>query len=91
MSGAVQFSGWSVFLKGNWDIATFVTNYFPFILFPILYIGAKLWKRTPLLSASEMDFYSDIAQIEADTYDDPPPKNKWDAFWQWLVCVPGCV
>ena len=91
MSGAVQFSGWSVFLKHKWDLATFVTNYFPLMLFPVLYIGAKLWKRTPLLSASEMDFYSDIAEIEADTYDEPPPENKLDAFWRWLVCVPGCV
>jgi hypothetical protein len=32
-----------------------------------------------------MDFKSDLAQIEADTYDEPPPRNKWEAFWQWLV------
>jgi hypothetical protein len=32
-----------------------------------------------------MDFYTNIAQIEADTYDEPPPKNRWEAFWQWLV------
>jgi hypothetical protein len=24
-----QFSGWSVFLKGQWDTATFITNYLP--------------------------------------------------------------
>ena len=83
----LQFSGWAVFLKDNWDTATFVTNYIPLIMFPILYIGAKWWKRSTIVRASEMDFQSGLAEIEADTYDEPPPKNKWEAFWQWLVCV----
>ncbi|KAI0307842.1 amino acid permease [Multifurca ochricompacta] len=85
------FSGWSVFLKNNWDTATFVTNYLPLILFPILYIGAKWWKRTPLIPPSEMDFQSGLAEIEADTYDEPPPRNKWEAFWQWLVCMSSFI
>jgi amino acid transporter len=56
-----QFSGWNVFLKGQWDTATFITNYLPcaFVLrasartsvdercslglFPVLYIGARLY------------------------------------------------
>lgn len=32
-----------------------------------------------------MDFYTGIAEIEASTYDEPPPKNKAEAVWQWLV------
>jgi amino acid permease len=87
MSAFVQFSGWSVFLKNNWDTATFVTNYIPLVLFPILYLGSRWWKRTQVIDASEMDFQSGLAEIEAETYDEPPPKNKWEAFWQWLVCV----
>jgi amino acid transporter len=80
-----QFSGWSVFLRGNWDTPTFITSYLPVVAFPILYIGAKYWKRSQPVAASEMDFYTNIAEIEASTYDEPPPKNKWEAFWQWLV------
>ncbi|ORY24876.1 amino acid permease [Naematelia encephala] len=34
-------SAWSVFLRGNWDTATFVTNYLPMVLFPILYVAKK--------------------------------------------------
>ncbi|KAI0274681.1 amino acid permease [Gloeopeniophorella convolvens] len=82
-----QFSGWSVFLKGEWDTATFVTNYLPLALFPIFYIGSKIWTRTPAQKASEMDFYSGLAEIEADCYDEPPPRNKFEAFWQWLKPV----
>ncbi|KAA1468647.1 amino acid permease [Dentipellis sp. KUC8613] len=79
------FSGWSVFLRGNWDTATFVTNYLPFSLFFILYVVSKLWYRTPIVAASEMDFVSDIAEIEAECFDEPPPRNKWEAFWKWLM------
>ncbi|KAF8219212.1 hypothetical protein L208DRAFT_1342217 [Tricholoma matsutake] len=79
------FSGWKVFLKGEWVVATFVTNYLPFVLFPILYTGAKLWTRCPVVKPEEMDFVSGIAEIEADSYDDPPSRNKFEAFWQWLV------
>ncbi|KAF9068023.1 amino acid permease/ SLC12A domain-containing protein [Rhodocollybia butyracea] len=79
------FSGFSVFLKGKWDTATFVTNYLPFILFPILYIGAKFWYRQPYVEAPDMDFVTNIAEIEADERDEPPPKNKAEAFWAWMM------
>jgi len=78
-------SGWAVFLKGNWATDTFVTNYLPLILFPIMYIGAKFWYRQPVKKPLEMDFVTNIKEIEADTYDEPPPRNKAEAFWQWLV------
>ena len=81
----LQFNGWSVFLRGNWNTANFVTNYLPLVMFPTLYAGAKLWTRSPTVQASEMDFFSGIAEIEANTYDEPPPRNKVEAFWQWLV------
>ncbi|KAH9946675.1 amino acid permease [Amylocystis lapponica] len=79
------FSGWEVFLKDSWDPATFVTTYLPFILFPILYIGAKLWTKVPVVKPEDMDFLSGLEEIEADSYDEPPPKNKLEAFWQWLM------
>ncbi|KIJ31106.1 hypothetical protein M422DRAFT_267315 [Sphaerobolus stellatus SS14] len=33
----ILFADWGVFLKGNWDQASFVTNYFPIPVFTILY------------------------------------------------------
>ena len=80
-----QFSGWSVFLRGNWVSADFITSYLPLAIFPILYVGARFWKRSRPVPASEMDFYTGIAEIEANTFDEPPPKNRVEAFWQWLV------
>jgi amino acid transporter len=80
-----QFSGWSVFLRGNWVTADFITSYLPLAAFPILYLGARFWKRSRPVSASEMDFFTGIAEIEANTYDEPKPKNRVEAVWQWLV------
>ena len=54
-------------------------------MFPILYLGARYWTRTPPVEPSQMDFYTGLAEIEADTYDEPPPKNRLEAFWQWMV------
>jgi len=84
------FSGWAVFLKDKWNTATFITNYLPLGLFPILYACAKYhyYRKGEALSwkkVEEMDFVSDIAEIEADTYDEPPPKNRWEALWAWLM------
>ncbi|THH26398.1 hypothetical protein EUX98_g7790 [Antrodiella citrinella] len=79
------FSGFSVFLKDSWNTATFVTNYLPLILFPILYIGAKLWRRDPIVRADDMDFFTGLDEVEAASYDEPPPKNWVEAFWGWLM------
>ncbi|KAJ6516211.1 amino acid permease [Mycena sanguinolenta] len=84
------FSGWAVFLKNGWVAADFVTNYLPFALFPVLYGVSKLyyWRKGGSLywiPAEKMDFVTNIAEIEADTYDEPPPRNKLEAFWAWLM------
>jgi amino acid transporter len=62
------FSGFSVFLKGSWDTATFVTNYLPLVLFPILYFGSRFYNGIPLIEPADMDFKSGLDEIEADTY-----------------------
>jgi len=79
------FSGWAVFLRGGWNAANFVTNYLPLALFPILYIGARIWRRVPMVKPADMDFVSGLAEIEADTYDEPPPRNALERFWGWLM------
>lgn len=74
-----------MFLKGKWEVDGFITDYLPFVLFPILYIGAKLYFRTPMVKPEDMDFVSGLKEIEADTYDEPPPRNWVERFWGWLV------
>ena len=80
------FSGFSTFLKGNWVVADFVTNYLPLVLFPIaLIIGRYVMYPIPMAKPEEMDFVSGIAEIEADSYDEPPPTTLTGKFWAWLM------
>jgi amino acid transporter len=67
------FSGWTVFLDGKWDTAQFLTNYIPLGLFPLLFVIKKLYSKTSWRKASEMDFFTNIPEIEADCYDEPEP------------------
>jgi amino acid transporter len=50
-----------------------------------MYVGARYYYGTKPVAPEDMDFKSDIAEIVADSYDEPPPKNKTEAFFQWLV------
>ncbi|GJJ09744.1 hypothetical protein Clacol_003968 [Clathrus columnatus] len=80
------FSGISVFLKGQWNTATFVTNYLPFALFPVFYFGARyLLYKQPMIAPRDMDFLSGLDKIIEATYDEEPPRNFIERFWQWLM------
>jgi amino acid transporter len=79
------FSSYSVFLRDKWDFPTFITNYLPVFLFPAMWVGYKLIKRTKWHRPAEMDFYSGLEEIEADCYDEPPPKNLWEKIWAKIV------
>lgn len=79
------FSSYSVFLRDRWDAPTFITNYLPVFMFPILWIGYKIFKRTKFHRAAEMDFVSGLDVIEADCYDEPPPRNLWEKIWAKII------
>ena len=61
----------------------------PLILFPILYIGARLWTGKGFIRPEDMDFKSGIEEVEAASYDEPPPKNWVEKVWNWLVRTTG--
>ncbi|THG96600.1 hypothetical protein EW026_g5266 [Hermanssonia centrifuga] len=79
------FSGFAVFMKHGWSAQDFVTHYLPFILFPILYISARIWRRSRFIDPKDMDFKSGLAEVEAASYDEPPPRNWVEKFWGWLM------
>ena len=74
-----------MFLKGSWATDTFVTNYLPLVLFPIVYVGARYWRRTEFIRPEDMDFKTGLAEVEAASYDEPPPRNWVERVWAWLV------
>ncbi|KAI0644691.1 amino acid permease [Trametes meyenii] len=82
---AITFSGWFVFLEGHWAADTFVTDYLPMALFPVLYGGAKLYTRAPLVPYEKMDFESGLKEVVDASYDERPPESFVKRAWGWLV------
>ena len=79
------FSGFSVFIRGNWDTADFVTNYIPLMIAPILFGVASFVMKSKPIKTEDMDFITGVDEVIAETYDEPPPKNIWEKFWLWIV------
>ncbi|KAF9651914.1 amino acid permease [Thelephora ganbajun] len=77
-------SGFSVFLRGSWDTATFVTNYIPLMSAPILFAVASFVMKSGFVKAEDMDFVTGLDEAIADSYDEPPPKNVLEKIWQWI-------
>ncbi|TFK91621.1 amino acid permease [Polyporus arcularius HHB13444] len=78
-------NGWAVFLKGHWRADTFVTSYLPMMLFPVLYVGAKLRTRAPLVPYTEMDFQSGLQEVLDASKEDPPPRNWVERIWRKIM------
>lgn len=56
--------GYTVFLPGKWDVPTFIFSYFMIGLFPILFIGWKLIKKTKWTRAVDVDLVGEVEEIE---------------------------
>ena len=56
--------GYKVFLPGSWDIPTFLFSYSMIFLFPVLFIGWKIYRRTKWVQSNEADLRKDLDEIE---------------------------
>ncbi|KZV99042.1 amino acid permease [Exidia glandulosa HHB12029] len=56
-------SGFTVFLRGHWDATTFVTNYLPAVLFPIIYLVSKVALKSKLVRPEDMDFSAALVAL----------------------------
>lgn len=45
-----------------------MTDYFPIMFFPVLYIAARIFMRVRPVRPHEMDFVTDVAEFDAMTY-----------------------
>ena len=52
---------------------------------PFVRVGWKLVKRTHFMRADEMDFLSGLEEVEAASYDEPPPKNFVERVWRTIM------
>ncbi|KAI9362010.1 amino acid permease [Zopfochytrium polystomum] len=72
----IIFSNWTVFTEGRWDTPSFVTNYLPIPVFILLYFGHKFTQGTSVVPLDQLDFVSDVQEIEALEEDESEDKNQ---------------
>ena len=88
-------NGFQVFFPGNFSVTSFLAAYITIPLFFILYLGHKVWARTPWVRPIEsVDMWSgkDEADREEENERDieernPPsePPSLLRRIWSWLV------
>lgn len=79
----ILFSGWSVFLKGNFTASGFLTNYLGIPVFFVPWITWKLWKKTKVVKLAEIDLDSGRLRKE-DEPEEKIPTTVWGKFVAWL-------
>lgn len=69
--------GYTVFLPGQWEPTTFVFSYFMIGLFPVLYFGWKIVKRSKLHKPEEVDLKGEVEEIEEYTRNFVPTPPRY--------------
>lgn len=80
----VIFSGFDVFLKGNWSTADFIANYIGIAIYIVPYLGWKVVKRTRIARSSEIDLFSGRFDPTSVPYE-ALPTTWWGKFLDWLL------
>ncbi|KAL9613660.1 MAG: hypothetical protein Q9167_001789 [Letrouitia subvulpina] len=81
-------NGFQVFFPGKFSASSFLAAYITLPIFIVLYIGHKIWFRTPIFyPASKIDIWT--GKEEADRLEemDVPPvaRNIWEKIWFWIA------
>lgn len=79
----ILFSGWSVFLNGNFTASGFLTNYLGIPVFFVPWIGWKVWHKTKVVKLTEVDLDSGRLRKE-DEPEEKIPNGPWEKFVAWL-------
>ncbi|ETS60419.1 hypothetical protein PaG_05629 [Moesziomyces aphidis] len=80
------FSGWSIFLKGNWSTSDFITNYIPIPFFIILYLGNWYYNRNngAHIPASEVDLTTGLREIIEAEEPEEKPTTVMGKVWHFI-------
>lgn len=79
----VIFSGFGVFIKGNWNTSNFIASYIGIVIYIAPYIFWKLFKETRISRAKEIDLFSGRYD-SSSTSPEPVPTTMWGKFLDWL-------
>jgi amino acid transporter len=56
--------GYPVFLPGEWDVPTFLFSYFMIGIFPVLFFGWKVVKKSKWRRPEDVDLRGEVEEIE---------------------------
>ncbi|KAH0490809.1 hypothetical protein TgHK011_002261 [Trichoderma gracile] len=74
--------GYTVFLPlpGYWNVADFLFSYAMIFVYPVLYFGYKIVRKTKIRKPEEVDLVKDVAEIEEyqNNYIPTPPRNGFE-------------
>lgn len=82
-------NGFQVFFPGNFSAASFLAAYITLPVFLGLYLGHKLWARTPWIrSIEKVDIWSGLQEADRQEQEDMGPSepgNLLERIWSWIV------
>jgi yeast amino acid transporter len=81
-------NAFQLFFPGNWDVQSFLAAYITLPIFLVLYLGHKLWFRTPFVRKSEdVDVTTGVKEMDelAALDQAPVPKNWLQRVWFWIA------
>ena len=81
-------NGFHVFFPQNWSVSSFLAAYITLPVFIALYLGHKIWFRTPFArKIPDIDAYTGKREMdELEAMDEPPiPKNVLQKIWFWIA------
>ncbi|WRT64496.1 uncharacterized protein IL334_001428 [Kwoniella shivajii] len=77
-------NGWSVFTKGGWSAAGFVTSYLDIPLVLAAYLIWKLYKRTKLVSLADIPIEEVLHYISENPEEPEVVHKSWVKWISWL-------
>ncbi|KAJ5105700.1 hypothetical protein NUU61_003047 [Penicillium alfredii] len=81
-------NGYAVFFPGAFTASDFLVSYILFPIFFALYLGHKLWFRTPwMIKASEIDIFTGKEEIDrmCENEVERLPRNWLERVWWWIA------
>jgi amino acid transporter len=81
-------NGFQVFFPSQWSVSSFLAAYITLPIFLALYIGHKIWFRTPFaIKISNIDVVTGKREMDEMCARDiePKPRNIWEKMWFWVA------
>ncbi|KAK0210975.1 general amino acid permease AGP2 [Desarmillaria ectypa] len=79
--------GYTVFLKGRWDVPSFLFSYAMIGICPVLFVAWKVYHRTTWRKPTEITFF-ELERAQIDRYEqnfvEEASSNRILRYWNWI-------